>query len=651
MAATPIPTCWAYDQRMVDAPADQLRDLVDRLETLAERRHDSTPRSLAARARSNRLRDHLAGHVRVRAASLDAPLLVLLVGPTGAGKSTLFNTLAGRAASPTGVLRPTTRTAVVLVHPDDKEALLAGTLSRIDHGRLRIIEDAAMAAGLALVDAPDVDSIEHANRDLADQLVEAADLCLFVTTATRYADRVPWTVLGRVRERGLPLQVVVNRMPPDRADQLELLADVERLFEEAGLGGLVEAGSTVARGPRSEAEDDSLLTTTGEAPDDEVVGVPVMVTPMQLVGIPEGATIQAREALDPTTIVPITDRIAELREDRDARIELAARALTGSLAGLGHALDEIADDCEHEAIDVDALHRGAAHHFERGLIGLREELGRGRFLREEAIRQWHDFVGADQMTRFFSDGIGRVRGAIQALVRPATPPVAEVRAATTDDLLAVARMHVAESIRRTATSWADVPSVSATLAAEPALWSPSADFDDRLRSRLESWIESIGADIQATGRPKRTLARGASLGVNALGTGVMLSTFVHTGGLTGAEVGVAAGTAFLNHKLLSALFGEAAMTELINGARRRLDEALATTFAEERARFDLLVPGSAELTTLAGDLREAAADVRSLPVGLPPELRAVMAGADRDADVAAVPTVPARGSRSAATSG
>ncbi len=614
---------------MPEAPAEHLRDLVSRLERLAERRHASHPRSAPAAGRANRLRDHLAGHVRVRAASLDAPLLVLILGPTGAGKSTLFNTIAGRAASPTGVLRPTTRTAVVLVHPDDRPALLAGTLALMEPERLHVVEDATIAPGLALVDAPDVDSIEHANRDLADRLVEAADLCLFVTTATRYADRVPWTVLERIRERGLPLQVVVNRMPPDTADQAELLGDVERLFAEFGLRDLVEAGSMAAR-PRVDTTDD--VPTAGDEEED-VAGVPVMAPPMQLVGIPEGPTVTATESLAPDSIAPIAARIAELRGDREARIELAARALTGSLAGLGQLLDEIADDCEHEAIDVDALHRGAVHHFERGLVGLREELGRGRFLREEALRQWHDFVGADQMTRFFSEGIGRVRGAITALLRPASPPVAEVRAATTDDLLDVSRMHAAESARRTATSWADVPSVGPALAARPELWSTSSDFDARLRARLETWIEAIGADIQATGRPKRLLARGASLGVNALGTGVMLGTFMQTGGLTGAEVGVAAGTAFLNHKLLSALFGEAAMVELIANARRRLDEALALTFAEERARFDALVPGSAELGALAEELRTAADDVRALPVGLPPELRAVMAAvAPREAE-------------------
>ena len=60
---------------------------------------------------------------------------------------------------------------------------------------------------MAVIDAPDIDSVDRNNRELADLLVEACDLCVFVTTATRYADLVPWEVLRRVRERGLPLVV------------------------------------------------------------------------------------------------------------------------------------------------------------------------------------------------------------------------------------------------------------------------------------------------------------------------------------------------------------------------------------------------------------------------------------------------------------
>lgn len=222
-------------------------------------------------------------------------------------------------------------------------------------------------------------------------------------------------------------------------------------------------------------------------------------------------------------------------------------------------------------------------------------------------------MGADQITRFFSEGIIKIRGAIAAVFRPASAPVAEVRAATTDDLVAVARLQAAEAARRTATTWSETPAAGRSLAEQPELWVPSPDFDGRLRERLDRWIEGIVEEIQAHGRPKRLLARGAAVGVNALGTGVMLATFLHTGGLTGAEVGVAAATAFLNQKLLAALFGEAAMVELVADARRRLDEALSTTFGEERARFDRLLPAPGELADVARDLRAAAVEVRALP--------------------------------------
>ena len=595
---------------MTEPAPRKLRALVDRLEPLAVRRLATRPRSIAASERASQLRDHLRGHVRVRANSLDAPLLILILGPTGAGKSTLFNTLAGRAASPTGVLRPTTRQAVVLVHPDGRDALLEGPLAGLDRSQLRLVEDQAIGSGIALVDAPDLDSIEHANREMADHLIEAADLCLFVTTASRYADRVPWAVLSRVRERGLPLIVVVNRIPAGEVERGELLADIERLFVEAGLADAVATGTSRAPGPPTHA-----------APR------------VDLVAVEEGDVEPPTEALRAAAIAPISQRIEELQRDRTARIELAATALSGSLAGLAPLLDRIADDCEHEAIDVDALHRVANHHYERELVSLREELGRASFLREEALRHWQRFVGADQITRFFSHGIGRLRGAISALVRPARAPVSEVRAATIDDLLAVAHLHAAEAARRTATAWADEPAIDAVISEDPTLWGASVGFDERLRERLDAWIDGIAADIQASGRPKRLLAQSASIGVNAVGTGVMLATFIHTGGLTGTEVGVAAATAFLNQKLLSALFGEAAMVELIGGARRHLDELLAASFAEELARFHRLVPDSGQLTDLAVELRAGAAELRDLPAGLPRELRvelgAVMATRDQ----------------------
>ena len=581
----------------VAVPAASLRELVERLEALAARRSATRPPSDAARTRASRLRDHLSGHLRVRARSLDAPVVVLVLGPTGAGKSTLFNTIAGRAASPTGVLRPTTRSAVVLAHPDDMPALRAGTLAGVEPFRVRMVPDEGIAPGLALVDAPDVDSVEHANRELADLLVEAADLCLFVTTATRYADRVPWLVLGRVRERGLPLIVVVNRLPPEADDRRVVLEDVRRLFAEAGLSG--RAGEPADQGGA-----------------------------LEVIGVTEGEIETDKEALVAAAVAPVMARIEHLRSSREARIELAARALAGSLAGLGPLVDQVADDAAHEAIDAAALHRIAATHHERGVAAVREAMARGTFLREEALRHWQDYVGADDVTRIFSKGIGAIRGAIASVFRPTTAPVAEIREATTDDLLGVARMHVSEAARRTAAAWSEEPAVADAVAADPTLWGPSAGFDERLRARLDEWIASIATDIGETGEGKRRLARGASIGVNAIGVGVMLATFVHTAGLTGTEVGVAAATAFVNQKLLSALFGEAAMVELIARARQRLDAALSTTFAEERQRFDALAPAPEELEALAADLRSAADDLRELPAVVPMDAVAMFGRTD-----------------------
>ncbi len=574
---------------VTDIDADNLRNLIDRLDTLASRRLASRPRSSPAATRATQLADHVAGHLRVRVNSLDAPLLVLIVGPTGAGKSTVLNTLAGWPASQVGVLRPTTRSAVLLVHPGDRDALLQGTLAGFAGGQIRVVEASSVERGVALVDAPDIDSIEHANRELADRLVEAADLGIFVTTATRYADRAAWSVLERIRQRGLPLIVIVNRMPPGASDQQGVLGDVARLLSEGDLAGALESGHLIGASPEG---------TGGSRPE--------------TLGIIEGDIESHGEMLRGAAIAPIERRIAHLRGDRNARVALAARALAGSLAGLGDLLEAIADDAHHEAIDVEALRRTMVQEFGHRLDDLRADVRRGTMLREEALRHWQAFVGADQVTRFFSRGIGRVRGAIAELLRPASAPVEEVRAATTDDLVVAASSRAAEAARRTATAWATDASMAGAVDGDPTLWGTSDDFEPRLRARLERWIESIATDIAAKGRPKRRLAQGASIGVNTLGTGVMLATFIHTGGLTGAEVGVAAATAFLNQKLLTALFGEAAMVELVQDARQRLDVVLTETIEAEGERFARLLPPVGSLAGLAGDLRAAAADLRDL---------------------------------------
>lgn len=188
---------------LLDAVADLRRDVAATTFVLP------LAGSEAAEDSRRRLLDQLDDHLLPRLRELSAPGFVVVAGSTGAGKSTLVNSLLGTEVSAAGVLRPTTRRPVLVHHPDDGD-LLAG------HPLLEIVEVVAhdgVPRGLVVVDAPDLDSLLESNRATAHRLLEAADLWLFVTTAARYGDALPWSVLDRAHERGTSMAMVLNRVP------------------------------------------------------------------------------------------------------------------------------------------------------------------------------------------------------------------------------------------------------------------------------------------------------------------------------------------------------------------------------------------------------------------------------------------------------
>lgn len=559
----------------MDSVATHLIERSDRLALLAQRRIALDVGGPAARERARQLRDHLDGFIRPRAADVDAPLLVLLLGPTGAGKSSLLNTIAGAEVSQAGVLRPTTREAILYASESDANQILSGgRLGRIPAHRIVHTVAPETSDGVAVIDAPDIDSVEHDNRELADVLLEASDLCVFLTTATRYADLVPWQVLRRAQERGLPLVVVLNRVPGDTRDREVVLADARRLLSDAGMR---EAEGTL-----------DLLTITEGDVDRRVNGL-------------------AREA-----VRPLLDRLEQLAREGEERRGVAIDALAGAVSGLAPLVHSVADDLEHVAIDADALHRIAESSYAAELSALSRTLRGGVLLRGEVLRRWHDFVGADQITRFVSSGLGRLRGLFMTAFR-GTPaaPVAMVEKEMATTLEALALRHASDAARRTATAWSERSEAAALIDRDGSLWSASDEFAPRLREGLTAWMRATVDDVRSAGGRKRAVAQVAALGVNAVGVAVMLGVFVHTAGLTGAELGIAAGTAFLNQKLLEALFGERAMEQLIEQARTRLDALLASLFAQERERFEAFAPRPAELRELAGELRAAVEGVRT----------------------------------------
>src|SRR5487761_1401200 len=186
--------------------------------------------------------DYLLPRVRQSA----APILVALVGSTGAGKSTLVNSIVGTQVSLTGVRRPTTNSPVLACHPDDihwfAENMFLPTLPRVrQEGRARpgragllvLAASEGMTKGIALLDTPDIDSVVRAHYDFAYQFLDASDLWLFMTSASRYADAPVWELLQHARERGAALGVVLSRVPPSH--RTELVAHFNAMLDANGI--------------------------------------------------------------------------------------------------------------------------------------------------------------------------------------------------------------------------------------------------------------------------------------------------------------------------------------------------------------------------------------------------------------------------------
>jgi hypothetical protein len=545
-------------------PIDALRDLA----TSLERRVATAPGPHRV-ARAERLRRHVEDYLLPRARNAGAPLVVVLLGSTGSGKSSLFNALAGRAVSPAGVLRPTTRRPIAVLHAADAGSEpLPGLSSR---GSVEMVTDDEARRGIVLVDAPDFDSVELENRALAVELLEAADLVVFVTTATRYADQVPWTILDRARQRGVPLLAVLNRLPSEAEDADAVAADYRHLLERRHLGGAGAFGA------------------------------------LEVVPVAEGAIDLEHDALEAAAIHPIREALDRLMADDVERRALARRSLAAALEGLPAAVDEVAREVDDEATAAAALQRIADRAYADRRAALANELSRGTFLRAEVLRQWQDFVGAGQVARILSQGIGRLAATVRGLVRPGPPaPAAEVREAAFADLVALATQHADAASRRSASAWMEDDHGGRVIGAHPELWGASPGIGQRLTADLEAWAGEVGEQIRAMGAQRKGWAQVASLGVNAVGTSAILAVFMSTGGLTGTEVGITAATAVVNQKLLEAIFGEANVRAFVTRAREALAALLDDTFEAERHRFVDALGGLGDLGSLADELRDAA---------------------------------------------
>ncbi len=525
------------------------------------------------------LEDYLLPRLR----RMDAPLLAVVGGSTGAGKSTLVNSLVGHEVSAPGVLRPTTRAPVLVHHPVDSGAfmsqrILPGMARATGHAPsseataapsvnvLRLVPAEQLTPGLALVDAPDIDSVVEANRDLAAQLLAAADLWLFVTTAVRYADAVPWDLLRQAAERGTSVAVVLNRVPA--VSMAEVRRDLATMLRDRGLAG---------------------------AP---------------LFTLPETPLVSG--ALPDPLVAPLRGWLQRLAGDARARAVVVNRTLSGALDSLPARVEVLTAAAQDQAAAERVLRTSLDAVYAQARADIAVKLSDGSLLRGEVLTRWQEFVGTGELLKALENRVSRVRDRLTGLLRGRQPPVQPLEDALQVSVAAMVRAQAADAVAQTVLSWRAHPAGAVLVERDPERLRLSADFDRRLARALREWQGYVLELVGQEGAGKRVAARAISLGVNASGVVLMLVAFAHTGGmLGGAEIGVAAGTAAVAQRLLEAVFGDQAVRTLASKARIDLLARVDTLLDAERGRASAVLGAAQVQPQATQELRDAVAALRA----------------------------------------
>ena len=581
--------------------------------------HDGTAEHGTATARTllAAMARQLDDYILPRSASVDNPLTIVVGGSTGAGKSTLVNTLLGEPLTQSGAIRPTTRHPVLLHRAEDEAALsperFLPTLPRTRTSGMNAgsqalpgldpkiaralipITTSALPQGIALIDAPDIDSVSEENRTLAKELLSAADLWLFVTTANRYADAVPWELLHEAAARSIAIAVVLNRVPEGDEEAIE--NDLRRMLDEAGIHAV-------------------LIHTVTEQQRDE------------------------KGMLAPVSLAPLTLWIRELGADAPARAAIARQTLAGAVETLAGNLQVLAAEQARQQAAHQSLATIAAEEYEDALTTIDGALSDGSLLRGEVLSRWHDFVGTGDFFRSLDSTIGRLRDRVGSALRGQPAAAQKVEDALESGIHAVVLDAAARASENTRTRWRasragrsllarlDAPqavsvapqtasaaapeqNAEATGDAKGEVQSAEDIFSAAVAEQIRLWQGSVLEMIREEGADKRKRARFLSLGVNAAAVMLMVAAFSLTGGITGIEAGIAGGSGVVGTKLLESIFGEDAVRRMATRARTDLLERMSDLLTEHAQPFTAVLE-EADPQADAEDIHRAAEQVQAI---------------------------------------
>jgi hypothetical protein len=508
------------------------------------------PSSAANRDAQREMVDQLEDYVIPRLMTIDAPLLTVVGGSTGAGKSTLVNSLVGSRVTQPGVLRPTTRSPVLVHNPADAEWFgqdrLLPELERVsrstnDPDALQLVASDAVPAGLAILDAPDIDSVEERNRTLAAQLLAAADLWLFVTSAARYADQVPWEFLRKAADRSAAVAIVLDRTPPDAVETVS--THLARMLASRGL-----------------KDSPLFIVTEGEVNEDGL--------------------------LAPEAVASIRGWLESLAADAEARSGVVKQTLNGAIRTLARRTHSVADAATEQVDAVRRLRDDANKAYDQAVAEISEASADGTLLRGEVLARWQEFVGTGELLKSLETRVGWLRDRVVNAVKGKPQQAERVTVAVESGLETLILEHAEAAAERAEASWQSVASGQVLLAeAGEDLGRASRDFRRRAERAVRDWQSDVLDMVRSEGADKRSTARFLAFGVNGLSVALMVVVFAHTAGVTGAEAGIAGGSAVLGQKLLEAVFGDQAVRSLAERASRDLESKVAELLGSERQRY------------------------------------------------------------------
>lgn len=204
------------------------RDLLDRVEALLPLLSAPSPlpgwsaRAAVAQARLAALADE------VRAAR--RPLVVLMLGGTGVGKSSLMNALAGEEISPASTGRRAFTSALQVYHHAEV-SLAPLALPAPFEAHPHAVES---LRDKLIIDAPDLDSTAREHRQRVEAALPLVDVVIYVTTWQKYRDRALNEVVAGLRGAHSFVFALNQIDAVEPSERGALKADLEEALREVG---------------------------------------------------------------------------------------------------------------------------------------------------------------------------------------------------------------------------------------------------------------------------------------------------------------------------------------------------------------------------------------------------------------------------------